>query len=113
MGAFVWLTGLPRLARHDSGILGEVISSYQPQVQIGESSAWFPCRSDDRRILASISHHDIPVAPRPSPARNGSRGHRHLERESVPSHLYSLSPLHIHVVGDPKMALEQFWQERK
>jgi hypothetical protein len=24
-----------------------------------------------------------------------------------------LSPLHIHVVGDPKMTLEQFWQERK
>ncbi len=24
-----------------------------------------------------------------------------------------LSPLHIHVVGDPKTTLEQFWQERK
>ncbi len=24
-----------------------------------------------------------------------------------------LSPLHIHVVGDPKMTLEQFWQEKK
>jgi hypothetical protein len=24
-----------------------------------------------------------------------------------------LSPLHIHVAGDPKMTLEQFWQERK
>ena len=24
-----------------------------------------------------------------------------------------LSPLHIHVVGDPKMTLEQFWQENK
>jgi hypothetical protein len=24
-----------------------------------------------------------------------------------------LSPLHIHVVGDPKMTLERFWQERK
>lgn len=24
-----------------------------------------------------------------------------------------LSPLHIHVVGDTKMTLEQFWQERK
>ena len=24
-----------------------------------------------------------------------------------------LSPLQIHVIGDPKMTLEQFWQERK
>jgi hypothetical protein len=24
-----------------------------------------------------------------------------------------LSPLHIKVTGDPKMTLEQFWQERK
>jgi hypothetical protein len=24
-----------------------------------------------------------------------------------------LSPLHIHVVGDSKMTLEQFWQEKK
>ena len=24
-----------------------------------------------------------------------------------------LSPLHIHVVGDPKMTLEQFWQDKK
>jgi hypothetical protein len=24
-----------------------------------------------------------------------------------------LSPLHIHVIGDPKMTLEQFWQEKK
>jgi len=32
-----------------------------------------------------------------------------------PSHPISirLSPLHIHVVGDPKMTLEQFWQENK
>ena len=36
-----------------------------------------------------------------------------MERQASHPISIRLSPLHIHVVGDPKMKLEQFWQEKK
>ena len=70
-------------------------------------------RGDDRRGPASAGDHGLPGAARAS--ASGTEVVDIGSWKGQASHPISirLSPLHIQVVGDPKMTLEQFWQERK
>lgn len=58
-------------------------------------------------ILAYLKHHELRLQGTEIVDIGSWKGNA--------SHAISirLSPLHIHVVGDPKVTLEQFWQERK